>query len=550
MSEADASPSRAKVFLAVSASAADTRSLQYLLTQLPHLDAVATVVVLQHRDALDDDGFRPILATAGRELADVRDGEAVEGGRTYLIGADLVVGVENGRFRTRPADEFGGRGIIDSFLVSVARDEDGRNIAVALAGTDGDGTLGFRAIKEAGGLTLAEVTEEAVAGELASSNTPAALADAVLPLDGLVERVTSAARRLIAEGITSPAASKATLTAIAGVLRNRTGHDFHGYKSGTFLRRVQRRMQVLSLAQIDDYIEALRTQPEEAQELFNDLLIGVTQFFRDPKEFEILEREVIPKLFADKGRDDQIRVWVIGCSTGEEAYSLAILLREHMATLDIVPQVQIFATDLDGRALASARAARFANTISDTISPERLARWFVKEGTTYGLAKELREMCIFSQHSIIKDAPFSRLDLISCRNLLIYLDADLQSRVIPLFHFALKPEGTCFSVIPRTSRATPTCSRRSTAARASSGAGRPASVSCRTSHFRRLTVGSGPPSSSRSERDRSRRRCTSVPSGWQSATRRPTSSPTPPTTSCTSPVGPGATSIQPAAPPP
>ncbi|WP_342165466.1 CheR family methyltransferase [Methylobacterium sp. SD21] len=444
MSEADVSQSRAKVFLAVSASAADTRSLQYLLTQLPHLDAVATVVVLQHRDALDDDGFQPILATAGRELAEVRDGEAVEGGRTYLIGADLVVGVENGRFRTRPADEFGGRGIIDSFLVSVARDEDGRNIAVALAGTDGDGTLGFRAIKEAGGLTLAEVTEEAVAGELASSNTPAALADAVLPLDGLIERVTSAAQQLIAEGITSPAASKATLTAIAGVLRNRTGHDFHGYKSGTFLRRVQRRMQVLSMAQIDDYVELLRTQPGEAQELFNDLLIGVTQFFRDPKEFEILEREVIPKLFADKGRDDQIRVWVIGCSTGEEAYSLAILLREHMATLDIVPQVQIFATDLDGRALASARAARFANTISDTISPERLARWFVKEGTTYCLAKELREMCIFSQHSIIKDAPFSRLDLISCRNLLIYLDADLQSRVIPLFHFSLKPDGTLF----------------------------------------------------------------------------------------------------------
>lgn len=444
MSEADASPSRAKVFMALSASAVDTRSLQHLLTRLPRLDAIATVVVLQHRGALDEDGFQHILATAGLELAEVRDGDTVEGGRAYLIGADQVVGVENGRFRARPADEVGGRGIIDSFLVSLARDEDGRSIAVALAGTDGDGTLGFRAIKEAGGFTLAEVTEEAVAGELASSNTPAALADAVLPLDGLVERVTSAAQQLIAEGVASPAASKAALTAIAGVLRNRTGHDFHGYKSGTFLRRVQRRMQVLSMAQIDDYVEALRIRPEETQELFNDLLIGVTRFFRDPKEFAILEREVIPKLFVDKGRDDQIRVWVIGCSTGEEAYSLAILLREHMATLDVVPQVQIFATDLDGRALASARAARFANTISDTISPDRLARWFVKEGNTYFLAKELREMCTFSQHSIIKDAPFSRLDMISCRNLLIYLDADLQSRVIPLFHFALKPNGTLF----------------------------------------------------------------------------------------------------------
>jgi two-component system, chemotaxis family, CheB/CheR fusion protein len=444
MTEPDVSPSRTTAYLALSASAANTGSLQHFLTRMPRLDGVAAILALQHRDALDEEGFRRTLAEAGLELADVRDDAVIEGGRTYLIGADLVVDVENGRFRTRPADEVGGRGIIDSFLVSLARDEDGRSIAVALAGTAGDGTLGFKAIKEAGGLTLAEQTAESRAGELTSSDTPAALADAVLSLDDLIERVASAARQLAAEGVATPAASKAALAAIAGVLRNRTGHDFHGYKPGTFLRRVQRRMQVLSIATVEGYVEALRNQPEEAQELFNDLLIGVTQFFRDPKEFEILEREVIPKLFADRGRDDQIRVWVIGCSTGEEAYSLAILLREHMATLDVVPQVQIFATDLDGRALASARAARFASTIGEAMSPERLARWFVKEGNTYCLVKELREMCIFSQHSIIKDPPFSRLDLISCRNLLIYLDAELQSRVIPLFHFALKSDGTLF----------------------------------------------------------------------------------------------------------
>jgi two-component system, chemotaxis family, CheB/CheR fusion protein len=443
MSQVDMSPSRAKVFVALSASAASTGSLQHVLGRLPRMEGAAIVVVLQHRDALDEAGFRQTMGMAGVELTDVRDDAVIEGGHTYLIAPDLVVGVENGRFRTRPADEVGGRGIIDSFLVSLARDEDGLSIAVALAGTDGDGTLGFKAIKEAGGLTLAEETEEAKAGELTSSDGPAALADAVLPLDELVKRVASAVRQLATDGA-APAASKAALAAIAGVLRNRTGHDFHGYKPGTFMRRVQRRMQVLSLAQVDDYVEALRSQPEEAQELFNDLLIGVTQFFRDPREFEILEREVIPQLFADKGRDDRIRVWVIGCSTGEEAYSLAILLREHMTTLDVVPQVQIFATDLDGRALASARAARFANTISEAMSPQRLARWFVREGNTYCLVKELREMCIFSQHSIIKDPPFSKLDLISCRNLLIYLDAELQSRVIPLFHFALKPDGALF----------------------------------------------------------------------------------------------------------
>ena len=430
--------------MALSASAASTGSLQHVLTRLPRSNDVAIIIVLQHRVALNEDAFRRALAESGIALADVRDDTPIAGGCIYLIAANCVVGVENGRFRTRPTEEVGGPGLIDSFLVSLAHDEDGRSIAVALAGTNGDGTLGFKAIKEAGGLTLAEETNEARTGELASSDTPAALADAVLPLNDLVERLSVAIRQLAVQGVAAPAASRAALTAIAGVLRNRTGHDFHGYKSGTFLRRVQRRMQVLSVAEVEAYVEILRGQPEEAQELFNDLLIGVTQFFRDPKEFEILERDVIPKLFIDKSRDDQIRFWVIGCSTGEEAYSLAILLREHMAKLDVVPQVQIFATDLDGRALASARAARFASSISETMSPERLARWFVKEGNTYCLVKELREMCIFSQHSIIKDAPFSRLDLISCRNLLIYLDAELQSRVIPLFHFALKPDGILF----------------------------------------------------------------------------------------------------------
>lgn len=444
MSEADIRSSRTTAYLTLSASAASTGPLQRILTGMPRLDGLAVMIALQHREALDENGFQLALAAAGIELTAVQDGAAIEGGHIYLVGAHLVASVENGHFRTRPADEAGGRGVIDSFLVSLARDEEGRSIAVALAGTDGDGTLGFKAIKEAGGLTLAEETDEARAGELTSSESPAALADAVLSLDDLIQRVASAARQLAAEGVATPAASKAALAAIAGVLRNKTGHDFHGYKPGTFLRRVQRRMQVLALTRVEDYVEALRNRPEEAQELFNDLLNGVTQFFRDPKEFEILEREVIPKMFAEKTRDDQIPIWVIGCSTGEEAYSLAILLREHMAGLDVVPQVQIFATDLDGRALASARAARFAHTISETMSPERLARWFVKEGNTYCIVKELREMCIFSQHSIIKDPPFSRLDLISCRNLLIYLDAELQSRVVPLFHFALKPEGTLF----------------------------------------------------------------------------------------------------------
>ncbi|MDP4023544.1 CheR family methyltransferase [Methylobacterium sp. NEAU 140] len=438
------------VFVAISASGASTRSLEELLAHLPRLEAAAVVIILQRREALDAERLHAALRAAGGALTPVADGAPIEAGRVYLPDANLTVSVEGGRFRTRPAEGTAGhRGTIDSLLVSLARDQEGRVLAVALAGTDGEGTLGFKAVKEADGLALAEETDEVRADELGASDIPAALADAILPVDGLVGRIVSCVSHLADRpeaGGTEPGhpENAAGLAAIATTLRNRTGHDFHGYKAGTFLRRVQRRMQVVEAADIDAYIDILRTKPDEVQQLFNDLLIGVTRFFRDAGEFDRLEREIIPRLFAGKGRDDQVRIWVIGCSTGEEAYSLGILLREHMSGLDEVPQVQIFATDLDGRALASARVGRYADSIGRDLTPERLARWFVREGNTYCVVKELRELCIFSQHSIVRDAPFSRLDLVSCRNLLIYLDQELQSRIIPLFHFALRPGGALF----------------------------------------------------------------------------------------------------------
>ncbi|MBB2964456.1 chemotaxis methyl-accepting protein methylase [Methylobacterium sp. R2-1] len=435
--------------VAICGSAASPRALLDLLRQLAPQPNMALVIVLQHREALNADAFTQALREAGHDLSPVENDAPLVAGRTYLPDPDVIMSLEGGRIQIQRAQQRAGeRGTIDSFIVALASDEDGQSIAVVLAGTGADGTLGFKAIKEAGGLTLAEETEEARSGELARSNHPAALADAVLPIDQLAERIKEGVRQVFAAGVPQGGPDAAdisvALASIAAVLRKRTGHDFHGYKTGTFLRRVQRRMQVVRAPDIAAYLDLLRESPEEAQELFNDLLIGVTQFFRDAREFELLERLVIPALFAGKTREDRVRVWVIGCSTGEEAYSLGILLREHMATLDDAPQVQIFATDLDGRALAAARAARYAATVAGDMTPERLARWFVKEGNTYCVVKELRELCIFSQHSIIKDAPFSRIDLVSCRNLLIYLDAELQSQVIPLFHFALKPDGVLF----------------------------------------------------------------------------------------------------------
>jgi two-component system CheB/CheR fusion protein len=439
----------AEVIIAAVASAGKIETLLRFLSRLELPERAALAVILQNREALDEEAFRRGLGRNAGKLRPILDDRPIEPGILYLADVNVAVTVEAGRFRTHSAlEQPGDRGTVDSFLVSLGRDEDGRAIAVVFAGTGGDGTLGINAVKETGGLTFAESTEDSPA-ELATSSHPAALADVVLPAEQLADRVASHAQHQIRQGEPGVSGLKepdveSALRNIAAILRNRTGHDFHGYKRGTFLRRVQRRMQVAEFDDIESYIDYLRTSADEAQHLFNDLLIGVTQFFRDKKEFELLEREIVPKVFEGKTRADQLRVWVIGCSTGEEAYSIAILLREHMAKVDDAPQIQIFATDIEGRALAAARAGRYTDAVVKDVTPERLSRWFVKEGSTYCIAKELREMCIFSPHSIIKDAPFSRLDMISCRNLLIYLDADLQNQVIPLFHFALKPGGFLF----------------------------------------------------------------------------------------------------------
>ncbi|WP_262297918.1 CheR family methyltransferase [Microvirga sesbaniae] len=436
--------------VAVGASGADSHSLERFLAGLTVGEEISVVLVFQQREALNEERFRSALSEHGLTLTSTAHGALVEPGKIYWSAPNTILTVEDGRFQIRPAQEPPGeRGTIDSFLISVAEDQEEKAIGVIFSGTDGDGTLGVTALKEAGGLTLAEESPELAGEGIVPNHSPAALVDFVLPPEELAERVQLYASHLARYGEAAHLEGEAAeisgiLASIATILRNQTGHDFHGYKPNTFLRRVQRRRQVVQAETTDAYVEFLRSHPEEAQSLFNDLLIGVTQFFRDRREFELLETQVIPRLFEGKTRSDQIRIWVLGCSTGEEAYSIGILLREYMAGLDTVPHVQIFASDIDGRALASARVGRYTEAITKDVSPERLARWFVKEGNTYCVVKELREMCIFSQHSVIKDAPFSRLDMISCRNLLIYLNADLQDRVIPLFHFALRPGGYLF----------------------------------------------------------------------------------------------------------
>ncbi len=440
------------LIIGVGASPGALDSIERFFAKLTIGADQALVLALQHHEAFNKQQLRGILqASNGGKLADISDGHPIEGGTIYLCPPAMITTIQSNRFALRKAEQAPGeRATIDSFLVSLAEERAEQSIGVILAGTGGDGTLGTAALKDQGGLAIAEK----VAGldepeHLRDGNTPAAIADYVLPPEDIPEHIQVYARHLRRldekQGFDEVLAAAATsLSRIADILRNKTGNDFHGYKQNTFLRRVQRRMQVVQIDDIAAYVDFLRSDKDEAQHLFNDLLIGVTEFFRDKREFEMLEGQIIPKIFEGKGAGQQVRIWVLGCATGEEAYSIAILLREHMSRMDSVPHVQVFATDIDGRALATARVGRYRTNIEADITSERLTRWFVREGDTYSVVKELREMCIFSQHNVIKDAPFSRLDLVSCRNLLIYLNAELQNRVIPLFHFALLPERYLF----------------------------------------------------------------------------------------------------------
>jgi two-component system CheB/CheR fusion protein len=443
-------PSKLIAVVGVGVCLASLDSIERLFDDLDPKLGAAFVIAVRQQDGLSSKTVAESLVKHTKlPVKMATNGEALRAGHIYVGGPNELITIIDGTIEVRPAEEpVGHRGTVDSMLMSLAEHAQDRAIAVILCGLGSEGTAGVTATKKYGGLSIAESRDgEAEAAEQGAA-TPAGVVDLLLPIDQIAAQIALYVHGLRTLGIAEttdeiPAKVSEQLTQIAGILRSVTGNDFHGYKSNTFLRRVQRRMQVVQVATIDQYVTRLKKSRDEVQHLFQDLLIGVTQFFRDPREFEMLERE-LPGLFEGKGTVDQFRVWVLGCATGEEAYSIGMLLAEQLSRIENAPSVQIFATDLDARALGVARAGRYPQTIAADVSPEPLARWFVKEGDTYCVVKELREMCIFSPHNLIKDAPFSRIDLLSCRNLLIYLNTDLQDRVIPIFHFSLRPGGILF----------------------------------------------------------------------------------------------------------
>jgi two-component system CheB/CheR fusion protein len=385
------------------------------------------------------------------QVFEVEDGMRVLPNCAYIIPPNYDMAFLDGVLHLlEPVAPRGQRLPINYFFESLAADQHELAIGIVLSGTGSDGTLGVRAIKGAGGMVMVQSTATSEFDGMPRSAVATGLVDYQLPPAEMPAQLMSYAAhafgKLLRSGLPATPKSEGSLKKIFVLLRAQTGHDFSQYKPSTIYRRIDRRMSVQQIDTIDSYVRYLQQTPQEVDALFRDLLIGVTNFFRDPEAFAVLQTEVIPKLFLGKSAGSNLRVWSTGCSTGEEAYSLAILLVEQMQALKQSYILQVFATDIDSRSIASARLGMFSSSIAADISPERLARFFTLEpgGQSYRIKKSIRDLLVFSEQDLIKDPPFSKLDLISCRNLLIYLDAELQKKLIPLFHYALNPNGMLF----------------------------------------------------------------------------------------------------------
>jgi two-component system CheB/CheR fusion protein len=433
------------VIVAIGASAGGIRALQNLFASLPD-DTGAAFVVVVHLDPEHRSEMPAIIATRTKmPVVQVGQHTRLQANHVYVIPPDRRLQMIDHEVSAMEFDEpRGHRSPIDLFFRSLA-EQLGDGFAVILSGAGSDGAIGVRAVKEAGGIILVQEPTEAEYASMPRSAIATGVADFVLPARDIGKRLVDLIR--IKESLPAPDIrnfDEELLRRILAHLRVRTGHDFSKYKRSTVLRRIARRMQVARADDLNEYYEIMRDGLDEAQALLGDLLISVTTFFRDAEAFEKLAKEVIPHLFTGKGPDETVRLWVSGCATGEEAYSFAILLLEEAARHPIRPSIQVFGSDLDSRALAAARDGRFPLAIEADVGEERLRRFFTREGEHYRVRQDVRDVVLFAVHDLVKDPPFSHVELISCRNVLIYLDRDLQEQVCSTFHYALNAGGYLF----------------------------------------------------------------------------------------------------------
>ncbi len=430
----------------IGASAGGLEAFTQLLEHLPSDTGMAFVLV-QHLSAKHESVLSSLLAKATRmPVAEVRDGMAIEANHVYVIPPDTNMVVVNGNLQLRPRPEPTGPLLsIDYFFTSLAEDRKEKAIGVLLSGTASDGTEGLKAIKAEGGITFAQDEKSARYAAMPAHAAAAGCVDFVLPPEEIAKELTRIARHPYLRRTAAPLPVEPSVTGdtgllkVFGMLRNLTAVDFSFYKPTTIKRRIERRLVLHRLPNLSKYVAYLHDHPQEVDALYKDLLIHVTSFFRDRGTFDALKKKVFPALIKNRPPDSDIRIWVPGCSTGEEAYSVAISLLEFLDEKRINFPVKIFATDISEEALERARGGIYPSNIP--VPPERLRRYFIKTERGYQVAKTVRDICVFARQNLTKDPPFSNLDLISCRNLLIFLSAPVQRRVLSFLHYALKSTG-------------------------------------------------------------------------------------------------------------
>lgn len=434
------------LIVGIGASAGGLEAMEEFFHHMPPSSGMAFVVV-SHQHAGHVSLLPGLLGKCtAMPVVEVSDGMEVEPNHVFLAPGGANLAILHGKLHLMdPTLQERVPLPIDYFFRSLAEDRKQGAVGIVLSGTGTDGTVGLRAIKAESGMTMAQDPQAAKYQGMPRSAIAAGVVDVVKPAGQMSEPLLAYGRSLTRPVLPLPESDASqTLRKIFILLRDRTRNDFALYKANTIQRRIERRMNVHQIDNLKSYLRFVLANPHELDALFQELLIGVTSFFRDPQAFEALAQKVLPALVEGKPEGATMRVWVAGCSTGEEAYSLAILIREYLTERKLCLAVQIFASDLDSRAIETARAGLYPIGIAGDIAPERLQRFFTQEDSSYRVKKEIRDLVVFATHNILTDAPFTKLDLVSCRNLLIYLDAEAQQRMLPLFHYALKPNGVLF----------------------------------------------------------------------------------------------------------
>ena len=458
-SESEQALQECSAIVAIGASAGGLEVFTQILEGLP-VDTGMGFVLLQHLAPQHDSQLSEILRRSTKmPVNQAREGMRIMPNSVYIIPPNTSMTVEQGILRLEPRHRVKGKYmVIDEFFSSLAADRKEKSIAVILSGSNEDGTAGIGAIKAAGGITFAQDLTSAEFPTMPMIAIASGYVDFVLSPAEIAAELVNISKNDHDEAIstaitlyepddqsalvfTEAAESIAALSIIFEMLQRSTGADFRYYKKGTIRRRMMRRMGLLDLKRVEDYATYLQAHPSEIEKLYNDLLINVTSFFRDPESFESLKKLVFPIICEHKSLDLPIRIWVAGCATGEEVYSIAISLLEFLDDYPIKPAIQIFATDISEQAITTARAGVYHHNLLLDVSPERLRRFFIPADGGYQISKLVRELCIFARQNLTSDPPFSRLDLISCRNMLIYLEPVLQKKVMPIFHYALNVNG-------------------------------------------------------------------------------------------------------------